>query len=178
MNKQLTTLILIIIGSICLIPTILIFQNRSYASNLMGSSNLLAEKMENKSPQAVLDKQEKYRYKYADGAGNLYIINLDSINYLPVTKATSSSLNYSGGKPRVVKINTRQYREIALKLERGLNLRSIRAVNDLNGRAKGTGIISKRDRDRQVRSRVLAMNSSDRQEIETLLKQLIGDSLP
>lgn len=178
MNKQLTNLVLIVIGSIFLIPIILIFQNKSYASDLMRSRNLLPEKMEKKSPQLVLNKEEKYRYKYADGAGNLYIINLDSIDYRPVTKSASSSLNYSGGKPRIVKINTRQYREIALKLEQALNLRSIRADNDLNGRAKGTGIISKPDRDRQVRSRVLAMNSSDRQEIEILLKQLIDDSLP
>jgi hypothetical protein len=46
------------------------------------------------SEQAAADK---YEYQYADGAGNLYIINPESIDYRPISRAESSSLNYDVG---------------------------------------------------------------------------------
>jgi hypothetical protein len=123
------------------------------------------------SEQAASDK---YEYQYADGAGNLYIINPESIDYRPISRAESSSLNYDGGAPRQVKIDPRQYQSIAIKLDRALNLKSIDVGDGKMGRAKGMGLISKQDKQQKVLNRVISMGSQEQKEIEALLRQLIG----
>jgi hypothetical protein len=152
MNKIVFTLALILLSPIFAIPTI--------AIDLPVSQPTDSQKYE-------------YKYQYADGAGNLYIINPDSIDYRPITREQSSSLNYDGGKPRTVKIDARQYQEISVKLDRSLKLTSIQSNNVRMGRAKGTGLISKQAKNRQVRNRVISMNSQAQKEIEASLKQLI-----
>ena len=131
------------------------------------------------SEQAASDK---YEYKYFDGAGNLYIIDRQSIDYRPITSAESSSGIYDGGTPRKVKIDDRQYQEIATKLDAVFNLKSIDISNGNLGRAKGTGLVSKPDKNRQIQSRVITQKSQQRREIEALLDRLIGgkssNSLP
>ena len=131
------------------------------------------------SEQAASDK---YEYQYADGAGNLYIIARQSIDYRPITSAESSSGIYDGGTPRKVKIDDRQYQEIATKLDAVFNLKSIDISNGNLGRAKGTGLVSKPDKNRQIQSRVITQKSQQRREIEALLDRLIGgkssNSLP
>jgi hypothetical protein len=126
----------------------------------------------------VAQQQQKYpsKYEYADGAGNLYIINSKSIEYRPITKAQSSSGNYSGGTPRTVKIDTVQYQTISMMLDRALNLKSIHVGDGKMGRAKGTGTISKQAKNRQVQTQVIAMESLERREIEAFLDRLIGNS--
>jgi hypothetical protein len=126
----------------------------------------------------VAQQQQKYasKYEYADGAGNLYIINSKSIEYRPITKAQSSSGNYSGGTPRTVKIDTVQYQTISMMLDRALNLKSIHVGDGKMGRAKGTGMISKQAKNRQVQTQVIAMESPERREIEAFLDRLIGNS--
>lgn len=124
-----------------------------------------------RSEQATSDK---FEYQYADGAGNLYIIDRQSIDYRPITRAESNSGIYDGGTPRKVKIDDRQYQEIATKLDRVFDLKSSDISNGNLGRAKGTGYISKPDRNRQIQSRVIAQNSQERREIEALLDRLIG----
>jgi hypothetical protein len=128
-----------------------------------------------RSIQTTANKSES-KYQYADGAGNLYIIAPESIEYRPVSRAESSSGNYDGGTPRTVKINARQYREIVVALDRAFNSRSNRVENASMGRAKGTGLIYKRLKNRQIQTQVIAQNSPERREIETLLKQSIGDN--
>jgi hypothetical protein len=126
-----------------------------------------------------LAQQNKYpsKYEYADGAGNLYIINSKSIEYRPITKAQSSSGNYSGGTPRTVKLDTVQYQAISLMLDRALNLRSIHVGDGKMGRAKGTGLISKQTKNQQVQTQTIAMESPERKEIEAFLDRLIHNSL-
>jgi hypothetical protein len=114
--------------------------------------------------------QAQFEYEYADGAGNRYIIDRDSIDYRPISKMQSSSLNYDGGKPRKVSINARQYQEIAAMLDRAFNLTTSNADGKL-GRAKGTGLISKPDKQRQIHSRIIDRNRPERAEIEALLKK-------
>jgi hypothetical protein len=123
------------------------------------------------SEQAASDK---YDYQYADGAGNLYIIDRQSIDYRPITRAESSSGIYDGGTPRKVKIDARQYQEIAVKLDQVFDLKSINISNRNLGRAKGTGVISKPDKNRQIQSRVIAHKSQEQNEIEALLDRIIG----
>lgn len=122
------------------------------------------------SPSKDLD-----RYEYADGAGNLYIINLKSIEYRPITKAQSSSGIYSGGQPQTVKIDSVQYQTISMMLDRALNLKSIQVGDGKLGRAKGTGLISKQTKNRQVETQVIAMESLERREIEAFLHRLVSE---
>ena len=125
-------------------------------------------------PESLQAASEQYEYKYADSAGNVYVVNRQSIDYHPITRAESSSGNYDGGIPRKVKIDARQYQEIAAKLDRALNLKSIGVGNDNLGRAKGTGIIFKPDKNRKIQSRVMVWKSQERSEIEALLDRLIS----
>jgi hypothetical protein len=120
------------------------------------------------SEQAASDK---YEYRYADGAGNSYIIDRQSIEYRPITRAESNTGMYDGGTPRKVKIDDRQYQELAAKLDTALKLDR----NSNLDRSKGTGLILKPDKNGQIQSRVIANNSQERREIETLLDRLIGD---
>jgi hypothetical protein len=115
-----------------------------------------------------------YKYQYADGAGNLYVIRLESIEYYPITRAESSSGNYDGGIYRKVQLTQRQYRELAGSIDRAFKLHSIDPRNSNIGRAKGTGAIFKQINNRKVRSQIIAQNSRSQIEIEALLKQLIS----
>jgi hypothetical protein len=153
MNKIVLTLTLILLSSLFAIPTI---------SNPTRSTR-------------SAPNQNRYQYEYADGSGNVYIINPNSIDYRPMTKAQSSSGNYSGGTPRTVKIDTVQYQTIAMMLDRALNLKSIHVGDGKMGRAKGTGIISKQAKNRQVQTQVISMESLERREIEAFLDRLISD---
>ncbi|AFY94274.1 hypothetical protein [Chamaesiphon minutus] len=123
-----------------------------------------------KSSQTTIDRGE---YQYADGSGNLYLIDRGSIEYRPITRAESSSGNYDGGAPKTVKITDRQYRQVAAMIDRALDRKSIQVGNGKNGRAKGTGIIYKRVKDRQILTQVIDRDSRSRTEIEVLLKQLL-----
>jgi hypothetical protein len=152
MKKIVLTLTLILLSPIFAIPTI---------ANPVRFS------------QTKIDRSA-YKYQYADGAGNLYVINLGSIEYRPITRAESSSGNYDGGAPKTVKITDRQYREVAAILDRVLDLKSDRVGDGKNGRAKGTGMIYKRIKDGQNVTQVIGRNSRSQTEIEALLKQLLN----
>ncbi|PSB51717.1 hypothetical protein [Chamaesiphon polymorphus] len=125
------------------------------------------------SSQTTVDRST-YKYQYADGAGNVYTIDLESIEYRPITRAESSSGTYDGGAPKTVKITARQYREVAAMLDRALDLKSIHVGNGKNGRAKGTGLIYKRVKDGQIITQVIDRDSRSQIEIEALLKQLLN----
>jgi hypothetical protein len=125
-------------------------------------------------PESPQVGSAQYEYKYGDSAGNVYVIDRQSIDYRPITRAESSSGNYDGGIPRKVKIDTRQYQEIAAILDRAFNLKSIDVGNGNLVRAKGTGLISKPDKNRQIQSRVIDRKSQERIQIEALLDRLIG----
>jgi hypothetical protein len=152
MNKIVFTLTLILLSPIFAIPTIAIDLSL---------------------PQQPESQHHEHTYEYADGAGNLYIINARSIYYRPIRTEQSSSLNYDGGKLRIVKIDTRQYQEMAALLDRFLKFRSVQSNYASVGRAKGTGLISKQDKNRRIWSRVISMNSQEQKEIEASLQQLI-----
>lgn len=154
MHKIVLTLTLTLLSPLFALPTI---------------ANLL------RSTQPVQQNKYPSKYEYADGSGNVYIINSKSIEYRPITKAQSSSGNYSGGTPRTVKIDNVQYQTISMMLDRALNLKSIHVGDGKMGRAKGTGIISKQAKNRQVQTQVIAMESPERREIEAFLDRLIGE---
>jgi hypothetical protein len=154
MNKIVLTLTLILLSPIFAVPAIAKASPRSTRS---------------------APNQERSKYEYADGAGNVYIINPKSIDYRPITKVESSSGNYDGGKPRIVKIDTLQYQAIVMMLDRALNLKSIHAKQDNQGRAKGTGMISKQAKNRPVQTQLILMDSQERREIEAFLDRLIGE---
>jgi hypothetical protein len=122
------------------------------------------------SSQITSDRDE-YKYKYADGSGNLYIIGADSIDYRPMTREQSSSGMYDGGNPRKVKLDPRQYQAISVMLDRALS----HPDNNRIDRTKGTGVILKPDKDRPIQRRVVSYNSQERQEIEALLDLLVGE---
>jgi hypothetical protein len=70
------------------------------------------------NPEIVMndagDKAPDFKYKYADGNGNLYLITPDSIRYIPVTPEQSSSGKYSGGEPVAKKISEEDFQQISL----------------------------------------------------------------
>jgi hypothetical protein len=160
MKNIIFKLTLIQIAPILVIPAIL------FQSGFVKASEPL------RSSQTTIDRGE-YKYQYADGAGNLYIIDLESIEYRPITRAESSSGTYDGGTPKTVKITSRQYREVAATLDRALDLKSIHVGDGKNGRAKGTGIIYKRVKDGQILTQVIERDSRSQTEIEVLLQQLL-----
>jgi hypothetical protein len=126
------------------------------------------------SPQSNIDVGV-YKYRYADGAGNLYSIYSSSIEYSPITRAESSSGNYDGGIYRKVQLTKRQYRELADRFDRVFKLHSIDPRSSNIGRAKGTGEIFKQANNRKIRSQVIDRNSRSQIEIEALLKKLINN---
>ncbi len=88
-----------------------------------------------------------------------------------MTREQSSSGMYDGGNPRKVKLDPGQYQAISIMLDRAFSYPDDRRI----GRTKGTGIILKPDRDRQIQRRVVSYNSQERQKIEDLLDLLVGE---
>jgi hypothetical protein len=107
-------------------------------------------------------------YQYADGAGNLYLLQPDSLAYRPVTPLESSTGTYSGGEPKTVPVPPAARERLVALLERALATAQPPATP---GRAKGTGWVAK-GTGADAQEAVLAMNSPLKTEIEAYLREL------
>jgi hypothetical protein len=111
-----------------------------------------------------------HRYVYADGSANRYIITADSLAYDPVTPAESSTGTYSGGDPKIVSISASQFAAITQLFDEAVANKTVH----IEDRIKTSGAISivKGDVRTQI---ILAPGSSEKEAIESLLKQILAD---
>lgn len=72
-----------------------------------------------RDPSSVVSDAAKRRtnYAYVDGNNNMYSIGR-RLEYIPVTKAQSSSGEYSGGEPKSVEISEAQLAELGALVDR------------------------------------------------------------
>jgi hypothetical protein len=111
---------------------------------------------------------DKPVYYYADGSGNVYMLNGNVLTYDPVTPAESSTGTYSGGEPKMVTLTSEQVHAVIHVLERGMG----KTIDQIANREKGTGEITIRYGKEQRRC-ILRMGSDAITEIETLLKKYL-----
>lgn len=81
--------------------------------------------------------QSSIRYEYADGSANRYIITLETLEYVPVKPAESSTGFYSGGEPATVKITKEQFQSLQQQFDNAIKKTEWRTEH----RAKGTAVI-------------------------------------
>jgi hypothetical protein len=108
-------------------------------------------------------------YHYADGSANVYKIYGDSISYIPVTKAQSSSGEYSGGEPKTIAITSEQKEKLIKLLELALD-----STNQQQERREMmTGMLSKSLEEEEIKKVILKSKSALKNQIETYLKDLL-----
>jgi len=103
------------------------------------------------------------RHAYIDGNNNAYEIG-ERLEYVPVTRAQSSSGMYSGGEPKSVALDAEQRAELIDLLERI----AADTANVITDRPKGCGTIVRGD----VRTFV-RQSSPLKAELEAQLKTLL-----
>ncbi|MFX1378189.1 MAG: hypothetical protein ACFFA4_03775 [Promethearchaeota archaeon] len=107
-------------------------------------------------------------YYYFDGNGNKYIINAETIEYIPIKPYNSSSGFYNGGDYLKKELNKTQYDYIVSIL----NLAAQNRKNHIKDRVKGSGFIIIQEKTRE-KSFILRPNSEEIQEIENSLQKII-----
>jgi hypothetical protein len=105
------------------------------------------------------------RYEYADGSANRYIITPSQFEYIPVTPEESSTGAYSGGEPKDIPLQPKQYEAIRALLDEALNTPSAH----MNDRIKTSGLVVKIDGNKTT-SCILTPKSAILLKIEELLK--------
>lgn len=108
------------------------------------------------------------QYEYADGSANLYRITSDSVQYIPVTPAESSTGFYSGGEPAKVSITAEQFQVLKQQLDDAIADTSLHTPD----RAKRTALIVRNGSQDTTRV-ILRQGSSPIDSIETYLKELL-----
>jgi len=103
-------------------------------------------------------------YKYIDGNNNTYVIQAGSIEYIPITKAQSSSGAYSGGAPAKATITQLQYNGIVTLLDEMIEDMPNRIVD----RNMGCGTVVKGDERTYVQ-----MKSPLKSRLERELRALV-----
>jgi hypothetical protein len=103
-------------------------------------------------------------YSYADGSGNVYEFNKNSLEYFPVTPEQSSTGHYSGGdyiklKPRPGDVE---------KLIDLIRTAKADTADHVQNRDKGTGQISIKNKN-GIQSFILYMQSPHKKSIEEAL---------
>ena len=105
---------------------------------------------------------------YGDGNGNQYIIEQDTIEYIPVKPKYSSSGIYDGGDHIKKKITQQQYDKIATIFKEAVANKASHVKN----RVKMSGAITMQE-GKVVKSCILGPNSDELNEIEIILKDTI-----
>lgn len=108
------------------------------------------------------------QYEYADGSANLYRITRDSVQYIPVTPAESSTGFYSGGKPATVSITAEQFQLLKQQLDGAIADTSLHTPD----RAKRTALIVRTGPQDTTRV-ILHQGAAPIAIIETYLKELL-----
>ena len=102
-------------------------------------------------------------YTFFDGSGNKYIVTEDSLEYIPITPAQSSSLSYSGGQYVKRDLNADEYNSILDLAARAIKNKEIQTEE----KAKGNPAIVF-----QQRTFILKMNAELANQLLNLLKKI------
>ena len=105
---------------------------------------------------------------YGDGNGNQYIIEQDSIEYIPVKPKISSSGIYDGGDYVKKTITQQQYDKIESIFKEAITNKA----SHIKNRVKMSGAITMLE-GKVVISCILSPNSEELNEIEKILKDTI-----
>lgn len=108
-------------------------------------------------------------YEYIDGNNNIYIITELLITYKPVTKAESSSGNYSGGKPKEIEITSEEFKKLEKLFSRALSAKKEQRTN----RIMQSGMLVHNISKIMSRKVILKPDSDCKTKIETNLKNLL-----
>ena len=107
-------------------------------------------------------------YEYHDGSANRYIINNDTIEYIPIKPAQSSSGFYDGGDYVKKEISKSQYKNIiSIFVEAIKNKES-----HIKNRVKMSGRIIELEGDKK-NIYILSPNSEEKNNIERVLREII-----
>ncbi|MCU0447450.1 MAG: hypothetical protein MUE85_21340 [Microscillaceae bacterium] len=103
-------------------------------------------------------------YYYIDGSNNKYIIQTDSLEYVPIRPEQSSTGMYSGGEPAKKALKPEDYQKILLEFDK------IFANTELHieDRIKTSGVL-----DLGNKKTVIFKDGKEKQQLEALLKQLL-----
>jgi hypothetical protein len=108
-------------------------------------------------------------YRYADGSGNRYIIDQNSIEYIPVTLRESSSGTYSGGESRIAEITAEQFAQVNSWFAKGFDNASAQQSN----REMLTGMITKISGGDSL-TVILKAKAAEKVALESFLKTLLA----
>lgn len=111
-----------------------------------------------------------FRYVYADGSANRYIITSETLEYDPVTPEESSTGTYSGGDPKTISISAEQFEAISRLLDDEVKNKAVH----IEDRMKTSGAISvtRGSASTQV---ILAPGCAEKGAIESLLKKMLTE---
>ena len=108
-------------------------------------------------------------YIYGDGSANVYKVTSTTIEYNPVKPKYSSSGFYDGGTAVLKDITPVEYAEIGQLMEKALTNK----IDHIENRTKGSGSVTIRTASSSTNF-ILAYGSKTQQELEVVLKRLIG----
>lgn len=112
---------------------------------------------------------DTHHYQYADGNGNVYILNSSTLEYIPVKPEESSSGFYSGGEAKTVSVSTEQFSALQSLFEKGMNNSAVQ----INERIKMSGVITHFRGDQQNKY-ILKPGSAELVAIESRLNEIIS----
>ena len=102
-------------------------------------------------------------YTFFDGSGNKYIVTEDSLEYIPITPAQSSSLSYSGGQYLKRDLKADEFSSIVELAARAIKNKEIQTEE----KAKGNPAIVF-----QQKTFILKMNAELTNQLLNLLKKI------
>jgi hypothetical protein len=109
------------------------------------------------------------QYHYADGSGNRYLITQESIEYIPVKPAESSSGTYSGGEYAKKVIQTEDYQKVKTAFEQAFENKAIHIEN----RIMRSGALSAKTGSKE-KSVIIKPDATEQTMLEQLLKALLN----
>ncbi len=117
---------------------------------------------------------KKMTLNYADGSGNLYIVQshpVPHLSYQPIQPASSSSGMYTGGDPVERDLNPADYQALTEKVQAALSNKAVHITD----RIKMSGALELQGEGQSV-SVILKPGCAEQLALENLLKQLKSQS--
>ncbi|MFK8104494.1 MAG: hypothetical protein AB8G15_18365 [Saprospiraceae bacterium] len=111
---------------------------------------------------------KKMSYTYTDGNNNSYRIHSQQLRYSPMTKALSSSGDYSGGTPQTIDLTKEQVQEIESLITAAFDKKSIH----IRQRNMGSASIS-RFVDKNAERVMIRAFCAEQRAIDSYLKKLL-----
>ena len=116
-------------------------------------------------PRTTLSNLRMTTYSYLDAIGNMYLLNQDSLAYVPMTPERSSSGMADGGDPKTVAINSGAFQTLQEQFDAALSDKE----HQIKNRIMGCGTVGA---ETDGKSRVVFMdaNAATKLALETALK--------